>query len=418
MWFRKPRICGIVDGYSSGNRLARAFRKRGFRCIHIQSTPEIFPINQSAFRPQDFIANLRHLGNFEETLESVRSYDPKVLIPGAEEGVELADRLSEALGLVTNGSKSSPARRNKFEMAEALHRAGLRSIRTKRSADLREILEWIERETPFPVVIKPPESSGADGVRLCGSRSDVEEAFRPLLGAQNRLGGMTREVVAQTFVEGEEFLVNTLSWDGVHLVTDLWRSVKAKANDRDFLYDYVELVDLHDDRYRELTKYVSKVLDAVGVRFGPAHSEVLVTRDGPVLLEVGARLCGGSLPSLVKDGLGIDPVEMVADVYSNPKTFGRYLRSARRLRKHVRLISLIVQKEGVVRGIPGAKRAEQLRSFDRFFMNIMLGTKLEKTIDVFSCPGDVILSHEDENVVREDYRTIREIEKEGFFELT
>jgi len=40
------------------------------------------------------------------------------LIPGAETGVELADRLSEKLGLRSNGEKGSEARRNKYVMGE------------------------------------------------------------------------------------------------------------------------------------------------------------------------------------------------------------------------------------------------------------------------------------------------------------
>ena len=40
------------------------------------------------------------------------------VIPGAETGVELADQLSDRLGLRSNGSVGSDARRNKYLMGE------------------------------------------------------------------------------------------------------------------------------------------------------------------------------------------------------------------------------------------------------------------------------------------------------------
>jgi len=46
------------------------------------------------------------------------------VMAGAETGVELADQLSELLGLQSNGTGHSEERRNKFAMGEAVRRAG------------------------------------------------------------------------------------------------------------------------------------------------------------------------------------------------------------------------------------------------------------------------------------------------------
>ena len=46
------------------------------------------------------------------------------VIPGAETGVELADRLSHRLKLRSNGEVGSFARRNKYAMGEAVRAAG------------------------------------------------------------------------------------------------------------------------------------------------------------------------------------------------------------------------------------------------------------------------------------------------------
>lgn len=61
---------------------------------------------------------------------------------GAESGVELADRISERMGLRTNGIALSEARRNKYVMGETVRRAGVRAVKQLRSAEWREIEDW------------------------------------------------------------------------------------------------------------------------------------------------------------------------------------------------------------------------------------------------------------------------------------
>ncbi|UFX44293.1 MULTISPECIES: hypothetical protein [Bradyrhizobium] len=51
------------------------------------------------------------------------------VIAGCETGVELANLLSERLGLPSNGTALSAARRDKARLADALGAAGVRSIR-------------------------------------------------------------------------------------------------------------------------------------------------------------------------------------------------------------------------------------------------------------------------------------------------
>ena len=48
----------------------------------------------------------------------------RAVFAGAETGVELADQLSEAMNLRTNGTAHSEERRNKFAMGEAVRNAG------------------------------------------------------------------------------------------------------------------------------------------------------------------------------------------------------------------------------------------------------------------------------------------------------
>ncbi len=67
------------------------------------------------------------------------------------------------------------------------------------------------------------------------------------------------------------------------------------------VHDYNQLmcpIDNHDI-YSRLSEYIFSVLDALGIRQGVGHSELMIVNDQPVLLETAARLPGGSICRLI-----------------------------------------------------------------------------------------------------------------------
>ncbi|MDQ1566305.1 MAG: hypothetical protein QOF96_1185, partial [Actinomycetota bacterium] len=54
-------------------------------------------------------------------------------------------------------------------------------------------------------------------------------------------------------------------------------------------------------------------LEALGLGFGPAHTEIRLGRRGPVVIEVNPRLAGGRIPTLVLLATGIDLVGATVD---------------------------------------------------------------------------------------------------------
>jgi hypothetical protein len=59
----------------------------------------------------------------------------------------------------------------------------------------------------------------------------------------------------------------------------------------------------HAAEARELTV---RLLDAVGVVEGPSHTELIVTADGPRILESHNRMAGAGIPEVVRRAYGVD----------------------------------------------------------------------------------------------------------------
>ncbi|HEU4701710.1 MAG TPA: hypothetical protein VFS37_04440, partial [Conexibacter sp.] len=119
------RTAVVVDAYSTGARLAPRFKAAGLDVVHVQSNPNESPFYIERLRRGDFVENVVHEGDLEATAERVAAHEPAFVVVGSEPGVLLSDALSERLGLPSNGTALSRARRDKHEMATSLRRAGL-----------------------------------------------------------------------------------------------------------------------------------------------------------------------------------------------------------------------------------------------------------------------------------------------------
>lgn len=410
----RQRYAVVVDGYSAGNLLAPELRSRNVPVIHVQSTKEIWPILVPTFRESDYERNLKYDGELAPVVEALRAYDVACIVPGTETGVELADRLAEALALPTsNGTKLSAARRDKYLMVEAVRRHGLRAARQILSSSADEVVAWAARENLRKIVVKPVKSAGTDSVAVCASPEEIRRAVASIVGTVNKLGLPNTVALAQEFLAGTEFFLDTVSRAGVHHFTDIWRYKKRSINGHDCVYDCNELRPSDGPNELAMREYVSGVLDALGIQWGPAHTEVMLTDEGPVLVESGARLDGLSVPTVNTAAIGYGPVDLTADCYLAPERFADRAREPYTRRKHALTVYLTTYQEGTVRGIPGEGWLRSLPSFFQMRLRVKPGSPVKKTMDYFTAPGFLTLVHEDESVVLGDYERIRRAEALG-----
>lgn len=410
------RVAVVVDAYSTGARLAPRFREAGLDVVHVQSNPNESRFYLDRLRRDDFIANIVHRGDLEATADAVARHDPAFVVVGSEPGVLLSDALSERLGLPSNGTALSRARRDKHEMANALRRAGLRAVKELKTGDVEEAVAWAVAHDDWPVVVKPLDSAGTDGVSLCETPDQVRAAFEALLGRPNALQGANEQLLVQELLRGVQLFTDSISWDGVHHVSECWRDTKIRIRGN-LAYDFEELLDARGEQQDQVIPYVHQVLDALGIRYGPAHTEVMLTRDGPVLVECGARL-HGSIRDDVIDRCTPSHVTVTVDAYLDPASVKRRAARPYELRAASRCVMLISHQRGRVVSDAGMRAVEALPSYAGSISMAQPGDVITPTVDLFTCPGIVYLVDPDREVLRRDYERLRELERtQGVFEV-
>lgn len=78
---------------------------------------------------------------------------------------------------------------------------------------------------------------------------------------------------------------------------------------------------------------------------------------------------------------------------------------------------LVSYKNGVVKSIPGLTEIQKFPSFVKKEIFVGVGDMVRQTIDMYTTPGSIILTHKDKDVLDADLARIRELEFEGLFEL-
>jgi ATP-grasp domain-containing protein len=409
------RAAVVVDAYSTGAKLAPRFAAAGLPVVHVQSSPRMPDFYLRGFRTDDFAESIVHEGDLETTVARLASHDPAFVVVGSEPGVPLSDALSERLGLPSNGTALSQARRDKHAMATALRSAGLRAVEELKTADPAAAVDWARERDQWPVVVKPLDSAGTDGVSLCEEPAAVEAAFAAILGRPNALRGANQELLVQEMLRGTQLFCNSISWEGTHHISEIWQDNKRRIAGN-LVYDYEELHPRHGEKQDQVGPYVEAVLDALGIRFGPAHTEVMLTANGPVLVESGARMHGSVRDDVIDRCTPSHPT-VTAEAYLDPASVARRAARPYELGAAAYCVMLISQHEGKIVSAEGLAEIERLSSFAGSIAMLEPGQQLERTVDLFSCPGMVYLVDPDRARLQADYERLRELEADGLFEL-
>ena len=290
------RTAVVVDAYASGKFLIRAFTALGLDVIHTQSSAQLI----GSLMPPALDRCRRNLvcatdADVDATVAALAEYRPMAVTAGAEFGVRLADVLAERLGLPGNGTALSAARRDKYAMIETLRAAGVRCAEQCAATRPKDAAAWAEA-AGYPVVVKPLSSSGADHVFICRNAAQTASAVEQVLASSDLFEQPNRAVLVQSYLEGTEYAVDTVSVDGRRYVCGVWEYQKQTADDGRRIYDCNLLRDPDEHPVPEVIAYVDRVLETLGISQGPAHAEVIVTKAGPTLVEIAARLTAAWTP--------------------------------------------------------------------------------------------------------------------------
>jgi biotin carboxylase len=419
------RVIVVVDGYSTGHHLAPAFHAYGAYVVHAQSAAGIPPVYQRHFHPEDYDLLLASGTPAEAAAElRRRGLDPNsggAVLAGVDAGVLFADELAVELGVRWNDPERSMARRHKYEMTAAVHRAGLPCARQLVSRDVDAIEAWARRESDWPIVLKPPLSFRSDDVFFCRDIDQLRAACRTILDKINILGIQNDAVVAQSYLEGvPNYAVNSVSLDGKHLVSDVWKFDFIEKPTGGVQFIKHRLLAQDHEYFDALASYDGRTLDAVGIRNGPSHSEHKCTQAGPRMIEINTRLMGATLedaPFLA--ALGRTQIRLTAMAVCDPASFRQELARPYRVSRHLSILWVYFSSsKGIITSDEGCAEVERLPSFAGWVGRPEIGRQVNSESDEDSRAGYLYLLNENaDELVRDEAVALDRIWSDALFSV-
>ena len=395
----------IVNPLSSGVELAPSFKARGVPAIAVTLNYLEWPEFGSRIRASDFA---EIIPNQTGIVSLLKKHDPIAIIPGTEEAIPLAEQLTAALTpQYANAPGTSVHRSHKALMQRALEKARVPALKTLHTASEHEAETWI-RESELRdcgLVIKPPSSSGSDKVFHIPPNGDWRSAFNRILAEPVLSGARSETAVIQEQAVGTEFAVGTVSSNGRHFLAHLIKYHKTACGDRRTVFDHVEFVPFEDEVFGDLFEYTKKSLDALGIRWGAAHNEIILTKKGPRLIESSARMIGGPVVEFAREATGSSQADRLVELYVD----GDIVTKKYEFKKTVMPVFLKAGIAGKVANVEALEGVSRLPTFLSRHIWIKNGDHVPQTVDYLTAIGIVALAGDRERI-QSDYEQIRAME--------
>jgi len=209
--------------------------------------------------------------------------------------------VAEKMGLPGLGVRTALQVTNKFFMRQCFQTAGVPSPDFKKAATLPEA-ESAAKEIGLPVMVKVPDSAGSRGASKVAKANQLEAAFRYAMEFSK-----AGYVLLEAFMDGIEVGGEAFYYDDqllMCLVTN--KTITPEPYYVPLGHSLPSRFD--EDRQRQVRKAVHDGIRALGIKSGPVNFDVMLTKEGPKIIELGARLGGTCLPNIVRYHSGIDTV--------------------------------------------------------------------------------------------------------------
>ncbi len=419
------KYIAVVDCASSGQMYIDDIIEMGYRPLavytyfdteHAQAwNSNVESVKKGICDRAEFVQMPKGLSS-EEFIEQLRKYEIVCAIPGSEVGVRFADKLNAAFGLRGNDPDTTYLRCTKAGMYEALGKAGIRRIESAEVASAEDVEKFWKENRLTKAVLKFSESAGTVGLKICSSLDECVDHFRKMLSMYTMSGSTDSPILIQEYIGGTEYIVNSISVDGKHKITDVWRYEKIVQEDGILVYDTCILVDRLVPGMQDILQYDYRVLDAVDMKNGFCHNEIKVDEKGPVLIETNARIMGGNLTREYLDEIfGTHMTDNTLKALLEPAFFSNYTLAPYLPRKSAMFKFSIVPRDVKADLGPFFELVRHLDSYREIVYFGKSGVQeYPRTIDLETSPFFIRMINEDYGKLKRDYELLRLMEERYF----
>lgn len=272
-------------------------KQLGYRVLVLDADP-----NAMGFKLADDYAVI-NIVDEEACLEyALKNKVDGVLTAATDFSVLTMSRIAQEMGLPGINYAAAKRIKNKAAVRKCLFDAKADDTGYSFEINSLEEASRILPQVKFPVMMKPCDGSGSRGASRVDGAEDFEKACQFAME-----GSITHRAVAEPFVEGKEYGVESFVDNGeIHILGVMQKDMTLPPY-------YAELghaipSGLPIEIEEKIKTCVQKALVALGVNHGSVNMDLLLSESGDVhIVDVGARMGGNLIGShIIPIGTGFD----------------------------------------------------------------------------------------------------------------
>jgi argininosuccinate lyase len=268
------------------------------------------PTNTLAFAADEFVP-VPSVRDEQNVLAAILAVARRRTVVGIMSFVDyllpVLGRANDALGLPGLSEATARLCTDKFEQRRRFAAHDLPNPEFASISTYEELLAFASRVS-FPIVVKPRSRTASIGVSLARNAEEARSSFAYAADEASATG-----VVVESYLDGQEF--------GIDVVCSGGRARAISVSSKDF-YDSRYFIrrthwfpaGIAQPLQERLMRLAEKAALALGITDTVVHTQLRLTAEGPVIIEVNARINGGYNADLLFCTTGLNLYRMQADL--------------------------------------------------------------------------------------------------------
>lgn len=288
----------IIAGGSQQCDFIKRVRERGYITHVFDNNPQC-----EGRKYADYFYHI-DISEKEKILELAQKIKPVAIQAVITEiGNVTACWLGEKLGLRNNTFETALNTTNKSRMKKILSQNGLRTAFSKEVSDEQDILK---AGFSYPFLIKAIDSSASRGLSFVENKTQIKPAIELALRFSRQ-----KTVLAEEFIKGREFAVETITDDGKHQIVGI-TELGTEQPPYVMLSYRLMPARISSQLRADIETFVPVLLDAFHVRHGACHIELFYNEKGIFVVELASRL-GGWRDMMMQESIGVNYLDLIID---------------------------------------------------------------------------------------------------------
>ena len=202
---------------------------------------------------------------------------------------------------------------DKVQLRSFLNRHRLSPVGYRMVQGMDDLADWDQ----YPSIVKPTDNQGQRGVFLASSAKDIESQLDSTLGFSR-----SRKAIVEEYLVGPEVSINAFVVDGEVAFCEVSDRLVvegvAGGIPRSHVLPSRECVGT---MLVETKKLAVRCIETIGIMNGPVYFQVILTVNGPRVVEVTPRLDGCHMWRLIQIAYGTDLLDASIRLLTGDKSF-------------------------------------------------------------------------------------------------